>query len=82
MKYVEEKEEEKNPEIASLQDLMAAMGALQSQRLPKKADPMSVVREGEMGGAAADPLSVVREGEMPGMDPRLAEIIKKKRAGL
>lgn len=89
MKYMDD-EEEKNPEVASLQELMDAMSAMQAKRLPKKnggmsitiaADPMSAVRPGEMGEEEnPDPMSAVREGEIPeGIDPRLAEIIRRKK---
>lgn len=72
MRYFEEEEEENmsDPEGASLQELLKAMGAMQAKRLPK----------GEPGGVS---ITIAaggdKGGDMPGMDPRLAELIRKKK---
>ncbi len=82
------KGKEEDPEGQALEDLMAAMSSMRLQRIPRPSAAAAPVKldippgllptegPGRDLGAGGGEIELT-----PGMDPRLAEIIRKKKAG-
>lgn len=64
-----------DPEQASLQDLLAAMGSMRARRIPQ------IAPQGAPAAVPAMAPEMPPQGAPAGMDPRLLEIIRKKQAG-